>query len=252
MAIPDHRDSRVHLIFRQLSNHPGWAQVFWIQGGRAPVRGGAIRPCLFPDGTSAIRAEGGLVTHVRPREDWTRKTDLDRCRGRVRLDAPGLVLVYPWNSSPGTGLGLSHPSSFSGARRAFGHYHPGVGKVNVGMGLRCQLQWPRRPGPRCEEAGPILTGWRLTGRSCGPILFPSQSARRRLGGTLFEKACLTRSEWGPTGQPRGHRQLLPRSDGGPRLRGRNHSLFRTLSQVGEAPGRVPGCSPTSLYSEPAP
>jgi hypothetical protein len=152
--------------------------------------------------------------------------------------------VYPWNSSPGTGLGLSHPSSFSGARRAFGLYHPGVGMVNVGMGLRCQLQWPRRLGPRCEEAGPILTGWRPTGRSRGPILFPSQSARRRLGGTLFEKACLTRSEWGPTGQSRGHRQLLPQSDGGPRLRGRNHSLFRTLSQAGEAPGRVPGRSPT--------
>jgi len=76
------------------------------------------------------------------------------------------------------------------------------------------------------------------------ILFPSQSARRRLRGTLFEKACLIRREWGPTGQSRGHRQLLLQSDGGPRLMGRNHSLFRTLSQAGEAPGRVPGRSLT--------
>jgi len=41
-------------------------------------------------------------------------------------------------------------------------------------------------------------------------------------------------------------QLPPQPDGGPRLMGRNHSLFRTLSQAGEAPGRVPG--PTTTFT----
>ena len=39
----------------------------WIQGGRAPARGGRHQTLPLPGGTPASRAGGGLVTHVRLR-----------------------------------------------------------------------------------------------------------------------------------------------------------------------------------------
>ena len=39
----------------------------WIQGGRAPARGGRHQTLPLPGGTPASRAGGGLVTHMRLR-----------------------------------------------------------------------------------------------------------------------------------------------------------------------------------------
>ena len=96
----------------------------------------------------------------------------------------------------------------------------------------------------CEEAGPILTGWRPTGQSRGPLSISESDGNAATHGTRPEDAGPIRAEGRPTGRSRGLHYLQPQSDGGPRLTGRMHSHFRTLSQAGEAPGRVPGRFPS--------
>jgi len=183
--------------------------VFWIQGGRAPVRGGAIRPCLFPDGTSAIRAEGGLVTHVRLREDWTWNTDKDLGKGGVRLDAPVLVLVYPWNSGLGQVPVVSHSSSIPG--------HAGSSAITIGAAKGQRMGGPTE-SVSIHSDTVDLGSWRRA-RLRGRITFGR--LRRRHAHLFFVRV-------------RGHMPRLLDS----------HSL-RTRSQEGVAPGREPDHLPNS-------
>jgi len=109
--------------------------------------------------------------------------------------------------------------------------------VSASMALGCMDRGMRR------RARSLPGGDQLASHAA-LILFPSLMALPRLMGPRLEEAGPIRTEWRPTGRSRGLHQSLPQSDGGPRLTGRMHSHFRTLSQAGEAPGRVPGRFPS--------
>ena len=125
--------------------------------GPAPRRGGRHQTCLFPDWDPAIWAEGGLDTHMRPREVWYRKADKTGGRDRVRLGVQHRCVpseLWPGSRSQSTPH-LSFPGTWP--------YDPSYSSRTAGAVIRR----PKDPGPQwlrqamCHSrAGPL----RATGR----------------------------------------------------------------------------------------
>jgi len=127
----------------------------WIQGGRAPARGGRHQTLPLPGGTPASRAGGGLVTHMRLRLGFGRLV-ADRAKRegpssfgctvygvslelgpgsvvRVPLEPPFLVREQPLGRARGDSLGFTTRRLGRAPRSRSRSGRSGVGHLIIGL-----------------------------------------------------------------------------------------------------------------------
>jgi hypothetical protein len=139
----------------------------WIQGGRAPARGGRHQTLPLPGGTPASRAGGGLVTHRRLRSGIGTLEE-----AQTEREGPSSIgcTSHGVSSELGPGSEVLVPNSHPTRNRepVLGRVHgvslgPNTGELETpaGQGLWRQL-------PRALAPASLLHMWSATGSGDGP------------------------------------------------------------------------------------